>query len=118
MDTYQPNPNANAVGTSLRAETPRITYARLVKVFGKPHYDAHALAPDQRGDGKISTEWDFTGPDGSVFTLYDYEETSLYSRGLPSVAKFRADRHGYNWHVGGHGDATQFLAWLMRKVRS
>ena len=68
------------------------SYADLVRTFGEP----------TESDGyKVSSEWTIKDTrTGQVFHIYDYKETELYSRGLPTVAKFRA-QPSYEWHLGG-----------------
>jgi len=69
-----------------------MSYADLVKVFGKPN--------GYSGD-KVSTSWMIEDTvTGNVFEIYDYKETNLYERGMQSVAGFRK-RPSYDWHLGG-----------------
>src|SRR5271157_2779911 len=72
-------------------ETFPITYAELNAVFGK--------AADINGD-KTSTEWAMQFSNGAHATIYDYKETSVYSKGLPSPAKFRKSGP-HEWGIGG-----------------
>lgn len=107
--------DANASGTSACGEF-TASFADLYKAFGKP---AHTGKRNDGGDGKVSTEWIFRSTTNSeeVFTIYDYKETSLYERGLPSVRAFRA-LPSYDWHVGGKNEASAagFIAWLRSQV--
>lgn len=69
----------------------------LKRAFGQP----------KPGDGeKVYGEYSFTGPEGSVFTLYDWKE------GLDPWG-YAASMH---LHVGGNGVArtylTDFAEWL------
>lgn len=55
------------------------TYARLVEVFGRPHYT---------GGDKVNSEWVIKfGND--VATIYDWK--------MPETPT-----DDYNWHIGGH----------------
>ena len=75
-------------------------YSDLVKIFGEP----------QEADGyKVSSEWEIEFADGTVASIYDYKETSLYDRDYPSPKNFRiaADKgKGFEWHIGGHNKAA------------
>lgn len=65
-----------------------VSYAQLVKVFGKPH---------SKGDGyKVDAEWRLKFSDGTVAAIYNYKDGKNYAgkHGLP-VSKIR------DWHVGG-----------------
>ena len=55
------------------------TYARLVEVFGQPHFT---------GGDKVNSEWiiDFNG---DIATIYDWK--------MPETPT-----DDYNWHIGGH----------------
>lgn len=68
------------------------SYKDLHRVLGPPNVEA--------GD-KVSTEWAVKYK-GYAFTIYDYKETNIYDRSLPSVRKFRS-LPSYEWHIGGHG---------------
>jgi hypothetical protein len=87
--------NVETCGTSLQGYV-TAKYSDLVRVFG---------APLEEVDGyKVSTEWDIKFADGTVATIYEYKETSLYDDANPSVADFRAEADrsdGFEWHVGG-----------------
>lgn len=64
------------------------TYARLVEVFGEPHFD---------GDGyKVDAEWVLETPAG-VATIYNYKSGKNYNGedGLPVTSIT-------DWHIGGH----------------
>ena len=69
------------------------SYKYLVRLLGKPN---------AVGDGyKISTQWNLRDEvTGNVFRIYDYKETNLYDRDLPSVRKFRS-KEQHQWHIGG-----------------
>lgn len=111
-DDFFVDGDVDPVGTHLQAETPLITYAKLVEAVGRPCYEVD----EKQGDGKVTTEWLFRGQSGLVFTLYDYKETDAYCTGLPTPAEFRAEPVGYRWHIGGNGDPGEFKAWLLSKV--
>jgi len=92
------------------------TYPELVVALG---------SPNGAGDGgKVSTEWVLRGDDGTLWTLYDYKETSKYAAGLPTPEQFRmkASLEPYEWHIGGRAnvnrdDCLQFIDWLHAQVR-
>lgn len=87
--------NANNIsGTSLRGHVTAY-YSQLIAAFGEPIAEADGY--------KVSSEWDIEFEDGKVASIYDYKETNLYDRELPSVAEFRriADERGHHWHIGG-----------------
>lgn len=85
------------------------SYKDLVKVLGEPNGDSDGY--------KVSTEWLFENNKGQIVTLYDYEETDLYSSENPSVEKFRA-RKSYDWHIGAHTEeqAKEFRLWLKERL--
>lgn len=64
-------------------------YARLVEVFGEPHYT-------ESGDGKVTAEWviEFNG---EVATIYDWKTG-------------KTPMNDYSWHIGGH------KRWVVAKV--
>src|SRR5271167_1907901 len=72
-------------------ETFPITYAELNSVFGK--------ASNIKGD-KVSTEWVILFSNGVHCSIYDYKETSIYSKSLPSPEKFRKSGP-HEWSIGG-----------------
>ena len=84
------------------------SYAQLVKAFGKPNGEAD--------DYKTSTEWHIldTGTNAKL-AIYDYKETELYSRSLPSVKAFRAKRIN-RWHVGGMKADIELLAQFISEA--
>lgn len=87
FDTTSRSPRTGGLDGYLSA-----SYAELVSVFGRPN---------GKNDGhKTSTNWFIEeGATGLTLEVYDYKETVLYSRRMPSVAGFRR-RHSYDWHVG------------------
>lgn len=98
------DPNANANGTCYQACV-RVSPVELVDLFGEP----------EAGDEyKISMEYTFVGEDGSVVTLYDWKETSLYDEDYPHPSEFRASTRAQEFHIGGHSSraATLFHRWL------
>ena len=107
--TYRVNRNASVGGTSLRGYY-GANYRILVCAFGEPE-----TFDDDCGDGKVSTEWTFEGDDGSVWTLYDWKATTLHDPSTVTPRRFR-QRKWYDWHVGGCGDPTAFLAWVEQTV--
>src|SRR5271163_766119 len=72
-------------------ETFPITYAELNAIFGK--------AKNIDGD-KTSTQWTIRFSNGVVASIYDYKETSVYSKSLPSPEKFRKSGP-HMWSIGG-----------------
>lgn len=85
------------------------SYAQLVALLGEPN---------NCGDEyKVSTQWTVTFA-GKVFTIYDYKETNLYGdKDAPSVDQFRA-LPSYEWHIGAHGDASDFIAMMKRALNT
>jgi hypothetical protein len=81
-------------GTSLAGYL-TASYRDLVKVLGRPNCEG-----DQY---KVSTEWVLVFKNRCV-TLYDYKDTKLYSRDLPSVQTFRR-QDSYEWHIGAGSQA-------------
>lgn len=93
------NPREWGYGTSLQGHI-IASFAELQAMFGPP-------LPESDGY-KVSTEWHlrFFPSDGGVeATIYDYNDTSLYDDGLPSVEEFRALPQ-YEWHIGGTSRAA------------
>lgn len=84
------------------------SFQELQQMLGAPN--------GETDDYKVSTEWRLKDSEGKVITLYDYKETSLYSKGLPSVEEFR-NFQSYDWHIGAQdGNCTaRFVDWLDRK---
>ena len=72
--------------------------------------------PNVKGDGyKTSTEWNLMFQ-GCVFTLYDYKDTSLYDRDLPSPAAFRR-LPSFDWHIGAsRGSVNEFRAAILGAI--
>lgn len=97
-------------GTSLKGYV-ILSYKQLYEHFGEPN-------AQQSLDGKVSTCWVFNGPDNECVTLYDYKETNLYSRELPSVDDFR-NQPIYEWHVGARtkAEADAFISWLKNEIK-
>jgi hypothetical protein len=58
------------------------TYARLVKVFGKP-------IDGDSGDGKVNSEWIIKFANGEVATIYNYKTGTTPT-------------DDYDWHIGGN----------------
>lgn len=75
------------------------SYARLLALFGEPNGGTDEY--------KVSTEYALEF-EGKCFSLYDYKETSLYSRDYPSVAEFRALPE-YGWHIGGENLSKDWI---------
>ena len=85
------------------------SFRELVKAFGPP---------EMGDDYKVSAEWTFAGPEGSVVTLYDYKATALYDSDLPTVTAFRKSKRKYNWHVGAETleQARDAQLWLTKQL--
>lgn len=81
----------NVDGTSFQ-ECIRVSYDRLVEVFGQPHYTSE---PDS-GD-KTDAEWWFKVK-GKVFTIYNYKNGLAYDCDGLEVSEIT------KWHVGGHSN--------------
>jgi len=89
-----------AAGTSLQGYV-RVSYARLVKSFGKP----------LKGDGyKTDAEWVLKAPDGTIATIYNYKDGKAYlgRKGTPV-------RNITNWHIGGKKKVA--VAWVKSSLR-
>ena len=77
----------DVAGTSLQGYV-HVSYAKLVRTFGKPH---------SHGDGyKVDAEWRLKASDGTVATIYNYKDGKSYlgSKGKP-LSEIRT------WHIGG-----------------
>lgn len=80
--------NKDVCGTCLQAYL-QISYADLVRIFGRQH---------SKGDGyKTDAEWRFKFADGTIATIYNYKDGRSYlgRKGL-------AVKNIANWHVGGN----------------
>jgi len=89
-----------AMRTSLQGYV-RVSYARLVKSFGKP----------LKGDGyKTDAEWVLKAPDGTIATIYNYKDGKAYlgRKGKP-VSKIT------DWHIGGKKKAA--VAWVKKSLK-
>jgi len=76
------------------------TYARLVEVFGKPHFE---------GDGyKVDAEWVLETPAG-VATIYNYKDGKNYNGEDGTPTELITD-----WHIGGHKEDV--VAHIIRAV--
>lgn len=110
MPDYVIDADARAGGTSAQGEV-AASFTAIAKRFGPPTYTG---TRKNGGDGKVSTQWIFRNVEtDEVFTVYDYKETNLYDRGLPTVKAFRAMR-SYDWHIGGRSKqgTERFIEWL------
>lgn len=72
------------------------TYAAVVAVFGEPQ---------EADEYKVAYEWIVEFKDGTVSTIYDWKETSLYDESLPPPSALK-DGRVVNWHIGGHNRAS------------
>lgn len=100
--------NANPSGSS-QVGYINIAPAELIRVFG---------APDPSDEYKTSGEYIFRGPQGIIFTLYDYKDTSLYSSGLQSPYQLWGSEEPYTFHIGSNSDFSveKFKDWLRSKA--
>lgn len=95
-------------GTSRQGYAP-FSYDRIVEVFGEP---------DETPWGDESAfHWSITFADGTVASLYDYKDSSLYDERLPSPEQMKHDF--MMWHIGGNGWPAvqlviQALSWWTR----
>jgi hypothetical protein len=83
------------------------SFEDLKKILGAP----------RKGDGyKVSTEWSIIDTHtGEIWSLYDYKETSLYDKSLPSIKEFRS--HPYDWHIGGQSpNFSDLTKWLRSEI--
>lgn len=81
--------------SSLQGEM-QITYAQIVKVFGKEN---------SKGDEyKTQAEWHIMTPDG-IATIYDYKQGKAYC-GHEGIAKSKVT----DWHIGGH--TKEVVKWI------
>jgi hypothetical protein len=79
-------------GTSRQGYAP-FPYDRIVDVFGEP---------DETSWGKDTAfTWSITFDDGTVASIYDYKESSLYDERLPLPEQMKDSFQG--WRIGGKG---------------
>jgi len=74
-----------------------VTYAMIVKAFGKPNGVTDGYKIDARWCGFIN---------GEVFTIYNYKSGKNYLGARGPATKFLK---GDDWHIGGHDDAVVAL---------
>ena len=84
----------------------KATFPQMVERFGK----------GIEGDYKISMEWVFTDDAGNVFTVYDWKSTRLYADNYPAPEQLWKSDESYNFHVGGHGRADDFIGWITEQL--
>lgn len=85
------------IGTSLRGIL-NITYADLVRVFGRPD-------PELCDGDKTDAEWIIMSPSGIIATIYNYKDGRNYL-GKAGLPKTRITE----WHIGGHsGEAVALV---------
>lgn len=79
--------------TSLVGHLGPVPLSVLYEVFGEP----------SEGDQyKTTAEWRLRFEDGTVATIYDWKESSLYDSAAPSPEELLHDDYaGIDWHVGG-----------------
>jgi hypothetical protein len=74
--------------------------AMLVKMFG----------PGEESDGyKVSGEYVFTGPEGTVYTVYDYKSTSLYDDDYPTPEEFWSSTEPTYFSIGSGENGLKYL---------
>ena len=104
---FKLNMDADVNGTHLQSKI-QVSPTRLVEVFGMPQ---------ECDQYKVSGQYVFEGPDGDVFTLYDWKSTSLYNPGLAPDPKMLWVSLTPKWfNIGGHNSASDFVQWLDNKV--
>lgn len=106
MNNFKLNMNASASGTSFHGQTISVKPKDLIAIFGSSF----------ESDGyKVTCEWFFEDDEGNVFTLYDYKESSLYDKGLPSPDELK--NQVIEFHIG-YADramrdvAEELIIWL------
>jgi hypothetical protein len=97
--------SADAYGTSFSGITVTASYGELEALFG-PAADSDFY--------KVSGEWKFVTPEGSVVALYDWKQTRLYAEDLPFVSEFRSSDEKHTFHVGAadRDDARHFFNYV------
>ena len=63
-----------------------------------------------------SNEYIFKGKDGDVFTVYDWKATFLYDERYPDPDALWCSEFKHSFHIGGNGDVSDFVHWLLKKV--
>lgn len=78
------------------------------------------FGPPSKSDGyKVSGEWRFRDEAGNEYWVYDYKQTNLYDKRLPSPEGFRAKRW-HTWNIGSNTHGVTLLAfkdWLTAEIQ-
>ncbi len=108
-DMFRLDPQANLNGTS-QLTTIRVGPRALIDAFGEP--DAGSA------DDKVSGQYRFSGPDNSVFAVYDYKKTARWNRRYPAPEVFWRSMTPTEFSIGGRGSlhVDAFKAWLLRQI--
>lgn len=107
---FKLNNDADIGGTSLQGY---IEFApiQLKEKFG---------SPTEGDEYKVSGEYVFEGPNGEIFTLYDWKHTSLYNSGDVNPEEFWSSHELYNFHIGCDSKfesvLTKFKSWLIETI--
>jgi len=100
-------PTFEVNGTSFIGHV-KISYEKLVSVFGKEHLGESA-------DAKILCEWAFEFPDKTVATIYNYKTGKNYDP-VDGLDKEDIDM----WHIGGKDEKAfhyiRLLLWGKAKA--
>lgn len=102
--------DGDATGTSGLGEVLNVAPAKLIQVFG---------TPDAGDDYKVSGQYIFGGPEGEMFTVYDYTDTALYNMSNPHPDVFWESQKEHPFHIGGDpdaGDVNVFIAWMLEQI--
>lgn len=102
---------ADAAGTSFHNQTVLATYSQIEKAFGTPY---------EGDEYKVTAEWVLEDETtGTIFTIYDYKQSSLYSSGLPSPESIKSGSQKLEWHIGSEQPLTSSLyKFVSNKVTS
>tara|TARA_B100000131_G_C18096065_1_gene604076 strand:+ start:952 stop:1272 length:321 start_codon:yes stop_codon:yes gene_type:complete len=104
---FKLNQDASVNGTCRQSEV-MVAPSRLIEKFGPPI----------ESDGyKVSGEYVFEDSEGSVFTVYDWKATTLYSPDYGFTPEyFWSLTTPMEFNVGGNKSAADFVEWLKKEV--
>lgn len=113
--SYERDETADAGGASWSADV-ELAPLFLVETYGAP----------AAGDGlRVSGWYTFRAPEGAVFTIHDYKQTSLWAgdEGLPPPEAFWRSDRPVELTVGSRLDASdpalsRFKRWLLAAYES
>jgi len=94
-EKYVSDPEANTNMMNCHGTLEKVPYLKLVEVFGEP--TSHGWCE------KVQYEWVFTGPNGSIVTLYDWMSIDA----SPSTWLVASLKPAY---------AQDFIKWLNKKI--